>query len=76
MSSIIGSFVSFCQFFTKCFTLPGLGSYLNFTRNKFTTSGCVLQNSDADRRSMELVEDAINKLILTPSLFSCGVLLL
>ena len=67
ISSITGSFVSFCQFFTNFFTLSARGSCLIFTGNKFTTSGNILQNSDGDRRYIELMEGAINKFILIPS---------
>ena len=51
-----------------------LGSCLIFTGNKFTTSECILQNSDGDRSFVELMEVAINKFILIPSLSSYRVL--
>ena len=77
-SRIIGSLVSLCQFFTKKFTLPALGSWLIFTGSKFTTGGFILQNSDEDRRSVELIKRAINisKFIFTLCLFSWSVLIL
>ena len=62
---IIASFVSFCQFFSKCFTQPALGSCLFLTGNKFITSGCILQNSDRDRKSV--TEGIINLFLLYSS---------
>ena len=70
------SFVSFWHFFTKCFTLPALGGCLNFTGNNHTTSGYILQNSERDRRSGELMESVISKFVLAHCLSSCRVLLL
>ena len=50
-------------------------SALIFTGNKLATSRCILQSTDADRRSVELMEGAINKFILTASLSSYRVLM-
>ena len=71
----MGSFVSFYKFLAKYFILSALASYLIFTGNKLATSGCILQNSNADR-SEELMERVIDKFILTPFLSSYRVLLL
>ena len=43
-------------------------SGLIFIGNKFTTSGCIFQNSGGNRRSVELMEVVINKFILIPYL--------
>ena len=45
-----------------------MGSCLIFIGNKFTTSGCIFQNSGGNRRSVELMEVVINKFILIPYL--------
>lgn len=71
----MGSFVRFYKFLAKYFILSALASYLIFTGNKLATSGCILQNSNADR-SEELMERVIDRFILTPCLSSYRVLLL
>ena len=57
---MIGLFVSFYLFFRKCFTLPALGCVI-FNGNKSTTSEVILQNSDGDRRPVELIEGCLDR---------------
>ena len=64
--------MSFYKFLAKYFILSALASYLIFTGNKLTTSGCILQNSDGDR-SEELMERVIDRFILTPFVLLQGV---
>ena len=60
---MVGSFVSFYQMFRECFTLAVLASFLNF----------IFQNSDGDRKSVELMVGAINKFLVTSSLLLQGL---